>query len=388
MLKQLLPRRKIKTNPLATTRDDSEGRKVDRKPIIKVIGIGSIGCGVIKGLAQRPLDGLDEIGLFKVDTDFGTCPDCKLPGEINLSIAVREILKLNYQRRQIPDKSLIEITDQIGEADILFIVASLKDKMSAEAAIVISHAAESIGAIAIGVVDNPFPAHLELRTTEISKGETIFLTHFDSMIVATKSRYSPEKEPLRDDQEEDHVKRRLYESVQDILNITRPDALINFNLHDIQNCLTGHRLVTIGSDVATGENSSARAATFAFQDLISKIATISSQTHTSDKTLSGYRLVGMRGSVSSVGRSVDGGARFAITDPSFRALAYLDFEHALVNVSGSSNMTMEEFVEASELICQKKLGEKEPFIGLMLDKSFGKKIKVTILCNFILSTNQ
>jgi len=51
----------------------------------------------------------------------------------------------------------------------------------------------------------------------------------------------------------------------------------------------------------------------------------------------------------------------------------------LVNISGSSSMTMEEFEEASTIIHEKVHEDANIIVGLVIDESLGEKIKITAI---------
>ena len=72
-------------------------------------------------------------------------------------------------------------------------------------------------------------------------------------------------------------------------------------------------------------------------------------------------------------------AHNAISSPLLEEVDISGAMGVLVNISGSSNMTMEEFEEASTIIHEKVHEDANIIVGLVIDEELGDRIKITAI---------
>jgi cell division protein FtsZ len=72
-------------------------------------------------------------------------------------------------------------------------------------------------------------------------------------------------------------------------------------------------------------------------------------------------------------------AHQAISSPLLEDIDISGAKGVLVNISGSSNMTMEEFEEASRIIHEKVHEDANIIIGLVIDEDLGDRLKITAI---------
>jgi cell division protein FtsZ len=72
-------------------------------------------------------------------------------------------------------------------------------------------------------------------------------------------------------------------------------------------------------------------------------------------------------------------AQKAISSPLLEDIDISGAKGVLVNISGSSNMTMEEFDEASRIIHEKVHEDANIIIGLVINEDLGDQIKITAI---------
>jgi cell division protein FtsZ len=91
----------------------------------------------------------------------------------------------------------------------------------------------------------------------------------------------------------------------------------------------------------------------------------------------GMAMMGI-GIASGENRAVEAATR-AISSPLLEDIDISGAKGVLVNISGSSSMTMDEFDDASRIIHEKVHEDANIIIGLVIDESLGDHIKITAI---------
>ena len=123
----------------------------------------------------------------------------------------------------------------------------------------------------------------------------------------------------------------LRQAVQGISDLITTEGLINVDFADVRTVMTNRGMAMMGIGVAEGERRAAEA------------------------------------------------AHNAISSPLLEEVDISGAMGVLVNISGSSSMTMEEFEEASTIIHEKVHEDANIIVGLVIDESLGDKIKITAI---------
>ncbi|MFO7577868.1 MAG: cell division protein FtsZ [Pelovirga sp.] len=123
----------------------------------------------------------------------------------------------------------------------------------------------------------------------------------------------------------------LRQAVQGISDLITTEGLINVDFADVRTVMSNRGMAMMGIGVAEGERRAAEAA---------------------------YN---------------------AISSPLLEEVDISGAMGVLVNISGSSGMTMEEFEEASTIIHEKVHENANIIVGLVIDESLGDKIKITAI---------
>jgi cell division protein FtsZ len=123
----------------------------------------------------------------------------------------------------------------------------------------------------------------------------------------------------------------LRQAVQGISDLITTEGLINVDFADVRTVMSNHGMAMMGIGIAEGERRAAEA------------------------------------------------AHNAISSPLLEEVDISGAMGVLVNISGSSSMTMEEFEEASTIIHEKVHEDANIIVGLVIDESLGEKIKITAI---------
>jgi cell division protein FtsZ len=123
----------------------------------------------------------------------------------------------------------------------------------------------------------------------------------------------------------------LRQAVQGISDLITTEGLINVDFADVRTVMSNRGMAMMGIGIAEGERRAAEAA---------------------------YN---------------------AISSPLLEEVDISGAMGVLVNISGSSSMTMEEFEEASTIIHEKVHEDANIIVGLVIDEELGDKIKITAI---------
>jgi len=137
---------------------DQELEKIIREKQAKicVLGIGGMGCNAIKRLSSVGIEGATSIAL---NTDVRHLQTINADKRILIGAQLTRGLGAGGYPdigKQAAEETISNIKSQIGEADMLFLVAGMGGGTGTGAAPIIAQAAKSRGAIVIGVTTMPF----------------------------------------------------------------------------------------------------------------------------------------------------------------------------------------------------------------------------------------
>ncbi|MBE0586193.1 MAG: cell division protein FtsZ, partial [Desulfofustis sp.] len=200
------------------------------------------------------------------------------------------------------------------------------------AAPVIARAAKAAGALTVGVVTKPFTREGRQRMLRAEAGIAELREVVDSLVVVPNDRllglagkhmsildaFKPADDVLR-------------QAVQGISDLITTEGLINVDFADVRTVMSNRGMAMMGIGIAEGERRAAEA------------------------------------------------AHNAISSPLLEEVDISGAMGVLVNISGSSSMTMEEFEEASTIIHEKVHEDANIIVGLVIDESLGDKIKITAI---------
>ncbi len=123
----------------------------------------------------------------------------------------------------------------------------------------------------------------------------------------------------------------LRQAVQGISDLITTEGLINVDFADVRTVMSNRGMAMMGIGIAEGERRAAEA------------------------------------------------AHNAISSPLLEEVDISGAMGVLVNISGSSSMTMEEFEEASTIIHEKVHEDSNIIVGLVIDENLGDQIKITAI---------
>jgi len=299
---------------------------------IKVVGVGGGGGNAVNMMIRNEVLGVEFI---TANTDAQALRKSSAPMKIQLGGQLTKGLGAGADPeigRQAAEEDVKRLEELFAGADMVFVAAGLGGGTGTGAAPVIARAAKASGALTVGVVTKPFSREGKQRMLRAEQGIKELQDVVDSLVVIPNDRLlglaGKHMSILDAFKPADDVLRQAVQGISDLI-IT--EGLINVDFADVRTVMSNRGMAMMGIGVADGERRAFEA------------------------------------------------AHAAISSPLLEEIDISGAMGVLVNISGSSNMTMEEFEEASTIIHEKVHEDANIIVGLVIDEDLGDKIKITAI---------
>ncbi len=311
-----------------------ENSTKERLHVIKVVGVGGGGGNAINTMIESGMTGVDFIA---ANTDAQALRTSKASVKVQLGNKLTRGLGAGANPevgRNAACEDKERMVQLLQGADMVFIAAGLGGGTGTGAAPVIAEVAKEVGALTVSVVTKPFTYEGKRRMRQAEGGVSELKKVVDSLIVIPNDRLlglAGKNMGLREAfRPSDEVLRQAVQGISDL--ITNP-GFINADFADVKSIMSERGMAMMGIGIAEGEKRAQEA------------------------------------------------AHKAISSPLLEDIDISGAKGVLVNISGSSNMTMEDFSTISSII-HEKVNEDEDanvIIGVALDENLGDTIKVTCI---------
>lgn len=305
---------------------------LDQTAKIKVIGVGGGGGNAINTMIRNHVEGVD---FLVANTDAQALRRSEAPMKIQLGGSLTKGLGAGANPeigRQAAEEDVKRLVELFTGADMIFIAAGMGGGTGTGAAPIIAKAAKEVGALTVGVVTKPFTREGKQRMARADAGIAALREVVDSLVVVPNDRLlglaGKNMSILDAFKPADDVLRQAVQGISDLI-IT--EGMINVDFADVRTVMSNRGMAMMGIGIAEGERRAAEA------------------------------------------------AYSAISSPLLEEVDISGAMGVLVNISGSSSMTMEEFEEASTIIHEKVHEDANIIVGLVIDESLGEKIKITAI---------
>jgi cell division protein FtsZ len=313
-------------NRVTLSEDALDGAK------IKVIGVGGGGSNAVNRMIRARVEGVEFIA---ANTDAQVLKECLAAKKLQLGAKLTKGLGAGANP-DIGRKAALEDTERIVDvlegADMVFVTAGLGGGTGSGAAPVVASLASELGALTVAVVTKPFSFEGKRRmvVAEQALGELVGVV--DTVIVIPNERLMDFVERGTSFFEAfriaDDILRQAVQGISDIITIP---GIINRDFADVKTIMQGMGYAVMGTAVASGSN-----------------------------------------------RSVDAANR-AIASPLLEDNSIQGAQGILINVTGSSSLTLHEVHEASSII-QKAAHENANIIfGAVQDDAMKEAVKITVI---------
>jgi cell division protein FtsZ len=303
---------------------------------IKVIGVGGAGGNAINNMIQANLFGVKFIA---ANTDAQALDTSKAPVKIQMGETLTEGLGAGADP-QIGRDAALESEKALREAlsgsHMVFITAGLGGGTGTGGVPVIAKICKDLGALTVAVVTKPFSFEGRRRAKQAEEGLADLKEMADTVITIPNDRLrglaSKNATMLDMFKKADEV---LLHSVRGITDLIMMPGLINLDFADVRTTMSKAGMAIMGIGSSTSDN-----------------------------------------------RAIEAAER-AISHPLLEDVSISGAKGVLMNITCTSNLTMEEMAEASERI-YKEVGDDADIIwGAVVDDSLGEEVRITVIATGI-----
>jgi cell division protein FtsZ len=299
---------------------------------LKVVGVGGGGCNAVNRMIRAKVEGVEFI---TANTDLQALKLSQAPIKLQLGAKLTKGLGAGANP-EVGRKAALEDTEKIIEAlegsDMIFITTGLGGGTGSGAAPVVASLASELGALTVAVVTKPFAFEGKRRMLQAEQALQELVGVVDTVIVIPNERLMETVERgtsffdafrIADD-----ILRQAVQGISDIITVP---GIINRDFADVKAIMHGQGYAVMGTAVATGQN-----------------------------------------------RAVDAANR-AIASPLLEDNSIQGAQGILINICGSSSLSLHEVHEASSVI-QKAAHENANIIfGAVMDEAMKDAVKITVI---------
>lgn len=302
-----------------------------RKTILKVVGVGGAGLNAVNSMIDANVQGVEYIcvNVSPQRLRVSKAPTLLMIGSDPRGLSTGgnpEIARLAVaQHRQT-------LTEIMQDADMVFITAGMGSGTGTGATPILAEIARESGALVVGVVTTPFRYEGKKRMSIAQAGIAELALHTDCLIVIPNEQLvaiSEKGTPLRDAfKPADEILRQAIQGIADLIN---GHGIINVDFSDVRTVMLERGSTMIGMGTAVGEKRAIEVCTRAVKTPL----------------LMETDLQGARG--------------------------------LLINITASSDMTMDEFDVITKFFHEKVDPDANIIIGMVIDEEMTGQIKVTVI---------
>jgi cell division protein FtsZ len=288
---------------------------------IKVIGVGGGGSNAVNRMIRAKVEGVEFVA---ANTDLQALKLSASPVKLQIGAKLTKGLGAGANP-EVGRKAALEDTEKILEAldgaDMVFVTAGLGGGTGSGAAPVVANLASELGALTVAVVTKPFAFEGKRRMLQAEQALAELIGCVDTVIVIPNERLMEcvehgtsffEAFRIADD-----ILRQAVQGISDIITIP---GIINRDFADVKTIMSGQGYAVMGTAVASGTN-----------------------------------------------RAVDAANR-AINSPLLEDNCIQGAQGILINVTGSSSLSLQEVHEASTII-----------FGAVQDDAMKESVKITVI---------
>ena len=298
---------------------------------IKVVGVGGGGGNAVNRMMQAKLAGVD---FWLMNTDLQVLSCSNVPNKLQLGVETTNGLGCGADP-VMGEKAALEVKEQITKSldntDMLFITAGMGGGTGTGAAPVVAQIAQDLGILTIAFVTKPFFWEGKKRMAQAEEGIEKLKKYVDAILVV------PNDKLLQVVKREIGVREAfcvtdevLFRGIQGLSDIITIPGTINIDFADVRKVVKNSGTALMGIGRAQGEGRAIKAAEMA----------INSQLLES---------------------SIDGAGGI------------------IVNITGSSNMTLYEINDATNVINNVVKDDADVIIGTAINESLQNEIQITVI---------
>ncbi|MGE5351230.1 MAG: cell division protein FtsZ [Acidobacteriota bacterium] len=299
---------------------------------LKVVGVGGGGCNAVESMINRGLSGVEYI---VVNTDAQVLIKNTATHKIQVGTSVTRGLGAgadpNVGKKAV-EEDREKLTKILEGSDMVFITAGMGGGTGTGGAPIVASIAKSLGALVVGIVTKPFRWEGKKRMMNAEQGIQELRQYVDSLIVIPNERLLNILDPsISANQAFDKPNEVLYEATRGIADIITIGGIINVDFADVRSVMSQSGEALMGCGIASGEN-----------------------------------------------RAIEA-AQKAISSPLLEGVSIKGAKNILLNVTGSSSLTMREIDEGNKVIYDAAGEEANVIFGWVNKEEMNEYVSYTVI---------
>lgn len=307
-------------------------RDVKLSAVLKVVGVGGGGCNAIESMIKRGLKGVEYVA---VNTDNQALIRNSASQKIQIGKNKTRGLGAGADPnigREAAEEDRENIQKVLEGSDMVFVTAGMGGGTGTGAAPLVASIAKSLGALVIGIVTKPFRWEGKKRMMNAEQGIHELKQYVDSLIVIPNERLlSIIDNQMTANQAFDKPNEVLYEATRGIADIITISGIINVDFADVRSVMSGSGEALMGCGLASGEN-----------------------------------------------RAIEA-AQKAISSPLLEGVSIRGAKNILLNVTGPTNLTMQEIDEGNRVIYDAAGEEANIIFGWVSKEEMNEYVSYTVI---------
>jgi cell division protein FtsZ len=299
---------------------------------LKVVGVGGGGCNAVESMINKGLSGVEYI---VVNTDAQVLIKNSATHKIQVGTSVTRGLGAgadpNVGKKAV-EEDREKLTKILEGSDMVFITAGMGGGTGTGGAPIVASIAKSLGALVVGIVTKPFRWEGKKRMMNAEQGIQELRQYVDSLIVIPNERLLNILDPsISANQAFDKPNEVLYEATRGIADIITIGGIINVDFADVRSVMSQSGEALMGCGIASGEN-----------------------------------------------RAIEA-AQKAISSPLLEGVSIKGAKNILLNVTGSSSLTMHEIDEGNKVIYDAAGEEANVIFGWVNKEEMNEYVSYTVI---------
>ncbi len=304
----------------------------DQAASIKVVGVGGAGGNAINRMVASGMHGVEFISVNTDNQDLEmSAADVTLCIGESITRGLGAGAKPEIARQAV-EEDRDKVAEHLTDTDLVFITAGMGGGTGTGAAPVVAQIAKEQGALAVGIVTEPFQFEGLPRMRNAQAGIAELQEYVDTLIVIKNQRLL--SICARDTTLEEAFSKAddvLLQATRGIADLITVNGMINLDFNDVKTVITegGDAIIGVGSH--RGENRALEA------------------------------------------------AKKAIKSPLIEDISIAGAKGALINISAGSNFTLYEANEAASVIQEAAGNEANIIFGTVIDEEMVDEMRVTVI---------
>jgi cell division protein FtsZ len=304
----------------------------DLSAVIRVIGVGEGGGNAVNNMIRSGLQGVQFIA---VNTDGQSLRNNLASTKLQIGNQQTRGLGAGADPevgRMAANEDYDGIRDMLEASDMVFITAGLGGGTGTGAAPIIARIArQEIGALTVAVITKPFLFEGKKRMRQAEDGIEELRRDVDTLIIIPNQKLLSFRKDITFVEAFRKADDVLLQGVRGIADLVTVNGLINLDFADVKTIMKEKGVALMGTGSAIGE-----------------------------------------------GR-VDEATRMAINSPLLEEISIAGARGVLINVTGSSNMSLAEINDAVSIVQNESHDDANIIFGAVIDEEMGDAVNVTVI---------